>query len=305
MKIGVIDVGSNTIKLLVAEKAYSDIVPVIQKTCPVRLGEGTFQTGHIPPTLLESGAEAIAELHLISKKSGADETLVFATSAVRNAKNATAFVTAVQARCGITPVILSGEEEAEYIFRGVAGEPELRGKTLWVVDVGGGSVELITGKDQKILNKKSLEIGAVRMNTKFIPHFPAPPGAFAQISQFVKAQFASTLSDWDLSSCLSIATGGSVICMAQWHGDNLSKSLTKEAIHEIIKEITPLSLAELNNDPRIPRGRGEVLLSGAAIYYAALDFAQKDSFYVTRRNLRYGLAEAIFSGEFSSSLSMS
>ena len=298
MKVGAIDIGSNTIKLLVAQRFREEIHPILNSTIPVRLGEGTFETGILPTNGIHAGAKAVSDLCKEATNAGAQHIEIFATSAVRSASNAGEFQKLVKDLCGRDIHILSGEEEAALIFRGVSTDPVLRQKELIVVDVGGGSVEIICGQNRKITQKRSMEIGAVRLNTKFIPRFPAPKEAAEKIQTFITQALQQELGGWHISHRTPVATGGTIICLSHWTGQENPEKISIQQLQEILSEIAPMTHESLMNDPRIPTGRGEVLLAGTATYLAALRFFKQDHYIVSRRNLRYGLVDALLEGEF-------
>jgi len=297
MPAGVVDIGSNTIKVMVGGIDQEDeFFTKFEKTLPVRLGAGTFETGFIPEEKIRAGVKAISELLADARYNGAESTCVVATSAVRSAVNAAEFLGRVQETCDTTVKILSGDEEATMIFRGVNTDKFLRDKRIWVVDVGGGSVEFILGVSGNIEKKVSLELGAVRVSSLFCNVYPAREDTAKKMMLFLSEKFRHALHDWDTKDAMAVATGGSALCIARWKGQRSNRKVSKDMLETVINEVWPKNLDELNSDPRIPKGRGEVLLAGAATYLSALESIGKDEFYVSDRNLRYGVLVELICG---------
>jgi exopolyphosphatase/guanosine-5'-triphosphate,3'-diphosphate pyrophosphatase len=195
--------------------------------------------------------------------------------------------------------VLSGQEEAEMIFRGVCTDKELRSRRLWVVDVGGGSVEFILGANGIIEKKISLELGSVRIMSMFCPQLHANAETPVRMRSYLNEKFGEALTGWETADALAVATGGSALCIARWEGKEDNRTLTLRLLKSVIEEVWQMNLETLNSDHRIPKGRGEVLLAGAATYASALECVKKDEFTVSKRNLRYGLIDAVSKGYFS------
>ena len=153
-KNAVIDIGSNSVRLMLTEKAG-----VNQKTLnTTRLAENLSLTGFLCEAAMQRTAKAVEEFFALAKQRGAEEIFVFATEAVRAAKNRTDFVALLKKR-GIEVDVISGEKEAEIGYLGAAGDK----KSATVFDIGGASVEVVCGRYGKILKKKSLPLGLVRL----------------------------------------------------------------------------------------------------------------------------------------------
>lgn len=156
MKTAVIDIGSNSVRLMVDEGHVLN-EKIIETT---RLGEGLLLTGRLSDKSITATLGAIARLKVIAEDKGAENVLAFATQAVRRAENGKEFLSLAKEKTGLSIRLLSGEEEAVVGFLGAAGEKHC---PVLVVDIGGGSTELITGESGTITYKKSFECGAVTL----------------------------------------------------------------------------------------------------------------------------------------------
>lgn len=173
MRIAVIDLGTNTFNLLVAEADTDGCFSALyNERVPVRLGEGGINEGFIADEALQRGVDTMKYYAEKVEELGAQKVLAFATSAVRNASNGTAFTAAVLAATGITINIISGDQEAEFIANGVRQAVKLSDEPSLVIDIGGGSTEFIILNTDEILWKQSFEIGASRMIQFFKPSDP-------------------------------------------------------------------------------------------------------------------------------------
>src|SRR3954469_1785796 len=143
-RIAVVDVGTNSARLLVADVAGNRVAPVERRSTVTRLGRGVDLSGRLSAEAIEDACAAIGEYVAVLRELGAEEVLTIATSAVRDAENGGAFVAELRERFALSARVLDGEEEARLTYLGASSEEEPRVPTL-VIDIGGGSTELIVG----------------------------------------------------------------------------------------------------------------------------------------------------------------
>ncbi len=186
MRVAVIDLGTNTFNLVVAETGPDQRYSIIyNEKIPVKLGEGGINKGFIAEAAFARGLEAIRNYAGVIQSLGTDRTLAFATSAVRNAANGKAFADAVAAETGITIEIISGSREAEYIYTGVKQAVQLHTVPSLIMDIGGGSTEFIIADVNGIHWKHSFEVGAARLLDQFSPSDPLSDAEHKSISDFL------------------------------------------------------------------------------------------------------------------------
>lgn len=175
MKVSCIDIGTNSIRLMNAiyeNGVFSDVQKHLSMT---RLGKGVNETRMLDEARMEESVQVIYEYCEMAKGWGSEEILLMATSAVRDALNSVAFVKRVADRTGFTIDVISGDLEAEVGFRGVllgAEQVAMNHEAILVVDIGGGSTELIVGDRLGIRYAVSLNIGAVRLTGAYVSHDP-------------------------------------------------------------------------------------------------------------------------------------
>ncbi|MDQ3745220.1 MAG: hypothetical protein M3444_12625 [Acidobacteriota bacterium] len=172
MRLAAIDIGSNSIKLVVVEATASDSFAVLAREREVvRLGHDTLREGYLAPAAIERAAETIKRFRSIAQARGAETVLATATASVREARNAPEFVEEIERRAGVRVEILSGVEEARLI--GVAAATGCgQGAALVNVDIGGGSTEISLMRDGAARQLFSVRLGAVGLTEKFLASDP-------------------------------------------------------------------------------------------------------------------------------------
>lgn len=172
MRIAVIDMGTNTFNLLVTEVEGSGFSTVYHHKVGVMLGKGGINSGTIAPEAYRRGIAAIAEYITVARDLGADVVKAFATSAIRSASNGSAFVDEVTRTFGVDVEVISGDREAELIYKGVAASLTLDSQRVLIMDIGGGSNEFIICDRSGILWKQSFPLGMSRLLEQFRPSDP-------------------------------------------------------------------------------------------------------------------------------------
>ena len=300
----VIDIGTNSVKLLVADMRGSDIEPIEELAEQTRLGRGFYEAHILQSDAINATAQAVAIFAARADALGANSVRVFATSAARDAKNPDALLRAVQKACGLRVEIISGEQEAEWAFRGVTTDPLLTHQPLLLLDVGGGSTEFILGHGAHKHFRHSFPLGAVRLMEK-IPHSDPPkPAELAAcrrwLHDFIAREVAPQLElalarERSQGTLLFIGTGGTASVLAGMES-GLGKfdrrkiedaRLSAARVCEWVDRLWSLPLAERRRLPGLPPQRADVMLTGAAIYEAVLDHFKFGELRITTRGLRF------------------
>ncbi|MBN4065947.1 exopolyphosphatase [Candidatus Amoebophilus asiaticus] len=174
MRLAVIDLGTNTFHLLIAETSEGNKYQLIYKTKHVvKLLTDEAREGYpIPPDAFERGLNSISDFQKIIKKNNADKILCFATSALRSTSNQSEFIESVKEQTGIDIQIITGIEEAKFIFHGVKQAMDIGLKKCLIMDIGGGSVEFIIADQNQIFWSNSYNIGAARLKDRFHKNDP-------------------------------------------------------------------------------------------------------------------------------------
>ncbi len=172
MRTAIIDMGTNTFHLLVAEWQNRDYNIVHCERIAVRIGAGGINQDMIIDEGMTRALQAITNFKNKAEGLNVNDILAFGTSALRNAKNGVEVISKIKEATGIKTKIISGDEEAQYIYEGVRMALELGMEKSLIIDIGGGSVEFIIGNNDQIFWKQSIEIGAQRLLEKFQNHDP-------------------------------------------------------------------------------------------------------------------------------------
>lgn len=189
MKIGIIDLGSNTFNLLIAEiDDVGNYKEVYRSKVGVKLGEGSFEKNYITEQAMQRAFLALEAQISVIKNQYCDRILAFATSAVRNASNGSQFVQKVKDQFGVNIRVIDGEKEASMIFQGVQMSGALGPDNALIMDIGGGSTEFVIANEEEIVWKQSFEIGVSRLREKFSPSDPISSDERQEIEEYIKEQ---------------------------------------------------------------------------------------------------------------------
>lgn len=304
MRRAVIDVGTNSVKLLVAEVAGQLVQPLLEKSKQTRLGQGFYETQLLQSSAIGQTAEAVAGFATLAAQWESRAIRLIATSAARDARNQDALIRALNQASGLKVEIISGEEEAELVCRGVTSDLRLAGQRLLILDVGGGSTEFILGEGHHPVFRKSFPLGSVRLLEKLRPHDPPSiadlAGCRAWLNGFFREQITpsleSLLRDSRWAKAQLVGTGGAVSILARIQGgmeefdrDRIDGvRLSRRQILEWMVRLWSLSLTERQKIIGIPAKRADVILMGVAIYEAIMEQLDFSELYVSTRGLRFG-----------------
>jgi len=301
--VAVIDIGSNSIKLLVAARGGDGrLVAKKLQTIEARISAGlSAEKPRLGSEGMARGIEAVQELAAQALAFEPASTVVVATSAVRDAENGAEFCDRIKTATGLAVRILSGDEEANLIGQGLLCDPQLAGeRDFYVFDLGGGSLECIAFQDRKVVREVSLPLGCVRLTEKFVPDpsAPFPPEAATAIATHTRA--AVTAANFSLANpATAIGTGGTLTSvramLAARAGQRLEETsvdLPVAALRELLAQIGGLTLAERKKLPGLPAGRSDVFPAALATLIALADLAGFPAYRHSLYNLRWGLAAA-------------
>lgn len=302
-RVAVIDIGSNSIKILVAEGP--GVKPVFERTLETRLSPGPDEPQDaLSEKAVAAGVGAVAALLPYADLHGAEKIAVVATSMVREAANGAEFAEAVEDATGERLRILSGDEEAAGIAAGVATDPAFAGVArLGILDLGGGSLEFIHRVDGKVRAALSHRVGAVRMTRKFVlkPECPVGAAELAAVRQEVNSLFAPVFADALRSGPLTLAgCGGAFSAARAMLGARAGKgaretdaTLTVAALTELLHEVASKPLEARIAIPGVPAARADILPVAFATLLELADLAKVPAFTHSWRNLRYGVAAGL------------
>ena len=308
LRRAVIDIGTNSVKLLVAEVAGHGVNPLWEDSKQTRLGRGFYETRVLQAEPIKSTAQAVAQFAKTAREWNADSMRVIATSAARDAKNPQALLSAVHVAAGLPVEIISGEQEADWVFQGVMTDPDLAKQPLLLLDVGGGSTEFILGHGAHQDFQHSFPLGTVRLLEQMPPSDPPTPAELAGcrkwLKEFLRDQVRPKLEAelrqerrFDrVHHCVQlVGTGGTTSILARMEArlDQYDRArieatrLSLDAIKAHLQRLWSLPLADRKQIVGLPRKRADVILTGVAIYEAVMAEFEFDELRVSTRGLRF------------------
>jgi exopolyphosphatase/guanosine-5'-triphosphate,3'-diphosphate pyrophosphatase len=298
----VIDVGTNSIKLLVADVSGRDVKPVLEESRQTRLGKGFYETRRLQPEPVARTAEAVWEFAKMARERNAASIRVIATSAARDAVNPADLTTSIERASGLKTEIISGAHEAEWAFQGVATDTELAKQPLLLLDVGGGSTEFILGRGIKKSFARSFPLGTVRLLEKFPPGDPPMRGEFTKCRDWlenflqneVRPQLEPALKN-ETGEIQLVGTGGTTSILARMEKklgrfDREKIERTVLSFEQVVaqrKNLWKLPLAERKEIPGLPKLRADVILTGVLIYEAVMEEFGFNDLRISTRGLRF------------------
>jgi exopolyphosphatase/guanosine-5'-triphosphate,3'-diphosphate pyrophosphatase len=300
MRYAVFDLGSNSIKCVMAETRGRGVHILHEESIGTRLAENLIDTCVLRPEAIERTLEALRCLRAKADELGVQHFRAVATSAVRDSRNRREFLRAAKKVLGFPVRLLSGAEEAETIFAGVTADPHWRGHDIFIVDIGGGSAEWVQGGHGKFQKRISLPLGAVRLRERFLHAYPVAPDTADLLVETVRAQIAHPLAHYSLGTRRLVGTGGTITCLVAIHKKlrhfDPSKidhaSLTIDEVRGLLHSFTCKTLEKLRSIPGLPPKRADLILPGTAVVLATMELLGVKRLHVSVRGLRYGVLTA-------------
>jgi exopolyphosphatase/guanosine-5'-triphosphate,3'-diphosphate pyrophosphatase len=302
-RVAIVDIGSNSIKVLVAGRGPSGRPePVFAETIDARISMGISRKDpRLGASGMARGIAAIRELLKMAAPFAPDRTLLVATSAVRDARNGRVFRKRVRDATGHSVRILSGAEEADLIGRGLACDPALsRLRNFYVFDLGGGSLECLSFRGRRALQAVSLQLGCVRLTEKFVADSSRP--FTVPESREVAAHVGSTIAASGFGFNLprgaaAVGAGGTLTTVrairAEKDGVAFEKTAPEVGVAELrslLWEIGGVPLSARKRIPGLSPSRADVFPAALATLIAIASLGRLDCFRHSLYNLRWGLA---------------
>ncbi|MBL9127652.1 MAG: hypothetical protein JNL97_08395 [Verrucomicrobiales bacterium] len=298
----VVDVGTNSVKLLVAHVDGSRVDPIVEKGNQTRLGDGFFATRRLRPDAIARTARAVAAFRDEARSHAPARFRTIATAAAREAENRTDLLLALESAAGVPVEIISGDLEAEWAFRGVSTLPGLGEPPLLVADVGGGSTELIVGRAGRVAFRRSFPVGAVRLLENLrVPGDPVRGDleacrthldAWLTVHAHDAVREALDGVDGTLEFVGVGGTASVLACMilglVSFDRNRIeSTRISPGTLTEWTEKLWSLPLAERRRIPGLPPERADVILTGAAIYEALIRNLRLPALRPSTRGLRF------------------
>ncbi len=299
----VIDIGTNSIKLYVAELGPDgSLATVIDKNNIARLGEGMDEERTLQQEAIRRNAEAVAEFADLAKSNGAGEIVAVGTMALRTAKNAKDFIDAVRDLSGIEVRVIPGEEEAEFAYLAVLSGISARVARLAVCDVGGGSTEFIFGGQAGIDRRFSINLGAVKVSADYLLSDPPSSKEVEDAISYVLDVLKENGVNDNMPVDKLVGIGGTITSMGavkfkmeKYDPDVIQGSiLTRDDVDSLIALFRSVPLDERRSIIGLQPKRAEVIIGGACIVRGIMESLGIDELTMSDRGLRHGLMFRLF-----------
>ncbi|WP_327422990.1 Ppx/GppA family phosphatase [Streptomyces sp. NBC_01527] len=299
MRLGVLDVGSNTVHLLVVDAhPGARPLPAHSHKAELRLAELLDADGAIGPAGVDRLVTTVADALQAAEDKGCEDVLPFATSAVREASNADQVLARVREETGVDLAVLTGEEEARLTFLAARRWFGWSAGKLLVLDIGGGSLEIGIGIDEEPDTAVSLPLGAGRLTSGWLPGDPPDPAEVKALRRHVRAQIARTVGEFSRSGRPDhvVATSKTFRQLARIAGAARSaeglyvqRTLTRKALEEWVPKLAGMTADQRGRLPGVSEGRAAQLLAGALVAEGAMDLFGVEELEICPWALREGV----------------
>lgn len=299
--LAAIDIGTNSIHMVVVLiqpnlPAYS---VVAREKHMVRLGEYCQQTGWLKPEAMVRALDALGRCKAIADAYGVEEIVAVATSAVREAPNGQEFLMQVQRVVGLHVDLISGIEEARRIYLGVLSTLDFADRPKVVIDIGGGSTEIILGDGHEPIYLTSVKAGAVRLSEQFIQSDPISTKDFTNLGNQARSLLEPAIEELRRNGGFDqlIGTSGTISTLAEMEARAAGLTLTSLQGYELtlagvqrqLQQLRPLALEERRRLPGVSERRADIIIAGAVILHEAMVLLGVSSLTICEAALREGL----------------
>lgn len=303
-RLGAIDVGTNSIRLVIADAPRSGGYRVIDdEKAMTRLGRKSQTPGQLDPEAMAASVDAVVHMCDIAKGFGVRRLRIVATAAVRDAENKNEFIEMIRSRTGHPVEVITAQKEAELAVRSVAGEFELRGGRSAIVDIGGGSTEIVALDDARIESVYPLKMGAVRLTAKFGPCEPDKPEQLRDMRAFVRQSMEPVKKSFESPPAIVVGTGGTITALAAMatrkedSGDiptfipssSRGREVALSEIKSLIDQLSSLKVEERDDISGLSSERADIIVAGLVIIESLLETVGADAIKVHDRGIRDGI----------------
>lgn len=295
-RVSAIDIGSNAIRMMVAEKLDAPpFIRVIKKfRAPVRLGHDVFTTGFISSETMELAKSTFMQFAETNREFKVTKCKAVATSACREAKNRQNFIDEIRNSSGIEIEVIDGNEEGQLIHLAVCKEVDLVGKKTMLIDIGGGSVEVSFSQGSQMTATKSFPMGTVRILENL-----AKRNMNESHLNIIMGEFLSQLGEHIYTQCehdpldFAIGTGGNLECLGKLKVELLKRNpnsfVTLNELNEIIERLRAFSLRDRIEKLKLRPDRADVIVPAAVVVQTILRQAETEKLVIPGVGLRDGI----------------
>ncbi|GAB4370501.1 MAG: Ppx/GppA phosphatase family protein [Elainellaceae cyanobacterium] len=303
--LAAIDVGTNSIHMAVVkvQPSLPSFTIIDREKATVRLGDRDKETGRLTTQAMNRSLAALKRCKEIAQSLHAEEIIAVATSAVREAPNGKAFLQQVEEETGLIVDLISGQEEARRIYLGVLSGMEFNAQPHVIIDIGGGSTELILGDGREPRTLSSTKVGAVRLTAEFVHTDPISTSEFQYLQAYVRGMLERSVDEvlkhlQPGEVPVMVGTSGTIETLAAIHArEKLGMVPTPlngyqfslRDLREIVNRLRKLNYAERSAIPGMSDRRSEIIIAGAVILQEALSLLGVETIAICERALREGV----------------
>jgi exopolyphosphatase/guanosine-5'-triphosphate,3'-diphosphate pyrophosphatase len=288
-----VDIGANSVRLKIARLRNNKLLQLADDREVVRLGESVFRTGLLDPQAMAQTVKVLQRFHRAAQRHGADHVRVVATSSLRDARNASAFIEWVESATGWRVEVISGLEEGRLIHFGVMANTHIHADRVLLMDLGGGSCEITVSVNRQIRDIVSVPLGAVRLTREFLQHDPPKKKELEQLRAFIAEEVSRVERRMKRAGAqVSIATSGTAAALAGLYAaraDVESSTVPRSAVVEFAEKLSKANLQQRLAMPGIGPRRAEIIIAGANVYSELLTRLGLTSFRYLPLGLRDGV----------------
>ena len=290
-----IDIGANSVRLKIARVGRRRLDVLHEDREVTRLGASVFRTNQLSPEAMAHTVEVLQRFYKATQRYGTDAVRIVATSALRDARNAHAFIAWVRSATGWKVEVISGLEEGRLIHLGVVSNARIDAARTLLVDLGGGSCELTLSSGRHIKQMYSLPLGAVRLTGDFLQHDPPKKKELRRLHEFIAEELSRIRKKLDpMRGRVMIATSGTAAALAGAAKAKLGSGLVSEPVSrrvtlKLAKQLAALTRQQRAALPGIGPRRSEIIVAGASVFAMLLEAAGLSGFRYSPLGLRDGL----------------
>lgn len=297
-RLAAIDIGTNSIRCIVVEvDSHGKYMVLDDEKATVRLGENLAASGAISPAAFARAVDAMARLRKLIDGLKVTDVEAVATSAVRSSSNGGELVAVLSRELGREIKVITGEEEAELVARSVRHNFDMSGKRYMIIDIGGGSVEIMSAVANHVESCYSLELGAVRMTDRFMKSDPVRNTEIERLRRYIRSELKQLFAEGRPVVQTFIGSGGTITTLANMvmsmrrqtyttsHGFEVLRS---EVVH-LLAMLERKDVNALRNVPGLNPDRADIIIAGLVVIDELMKFFGANMVLVNERGIREGL----------------
>lgn len=295
MKFGAIDVGTNTVLMTIVEKDEK-VREILDLATVTRLGQGLRETGFLSTEAMKRTYQALAGYKVTAEGHSVRELYCVGTAALREARNADVFIEMVEKELGISVRVISAREEAFYTYLSVRHDlSSLTVRNFMVVDIGGGSTEIISGDPDHFKDFVSLPVGSVKLTEGFIRHDPPTDDEIGLVRDHVRNVLQAI--PLGTRACFLAGTAGTVTTIASlslglpYYDKRRIQGLmlSRRQVDAVANRLRGLATARRRTLPGMEKGREDIILQGVSLLQEVMSDLGADELFVSANGVRFGV----------------